>query len=118
MFLNIGRIHPADLQEVYLCFNNNLIDQPRTVVALREITHFGGIVSPEAARVERHYNPTINIEQKNKSAAMKFFQNLVRGPDFHPLFARFLQNSYTNILNFHTDLLYPGENAYLSSKFR
>ena len=75
VFLNIGRIHPGDLRKVYLCFNNNLIDQPRTLVALQEITHFGGIVSPEAARVERHYNPTINIEQKNKSVQIKILSN-------------------------------------------
>ena len=93
-----------------LKFQNSLIDRPDNLVALREITHYGAIVSPESAELYRRTEQGINIPMRNKKAADEFFKNIVRGTDFHKLFSVFLQNSYSNLLEYQTGTCFPGTN--------
>ena len=111
VFLNIGRVHPSDIQEVYICFSNSLIDLPGNLVALKEIVHYGAIVSQEAASFWRELEPQIDVMANNRTAAREFSKTLVRGTDFHGLFALFLQKNYQNILNYTTDLLFAGDSS-------
>jgi hypothetical protein len=78
------------------------------LVALQEIVHFGAIVSPEAAAIYRELDPGISISRVNARAATQFFQTVVHGKNFATLFSLFLQRNFPNLLQYSTELFYPG----------
>lgn len=107
LFLSVGRVHPGDLRQVYICFPNEVIQRSGHLVALREIVHLGAIVSPEAAETYRRLLPGLNVAARNRQAADQFFESLIRGEDFTPLFASFLETHYETILDYMTATLFP-----------
>lgn len=112
VFWNVGRVHPVAMHDVYLCAKNELVTRPDNLVSLREIVHFGALVSPEAKNVHRKLNgPMSNeeIQRINDEAAEKFFKTLISGPDFPGLFSRFFHRHYKDqLLQYLGTLSYPG----------
>ena len=111
VFLSVGRVHPFDVQEVYFCFPNPVIERDNALVALREIVHFGAIVSPEAAAVHKrlHGMNDDGIRQRNRDAARLFFENVFSGEDFIAgVFPRFLQKNFPQVVHYTSSLAYPG----------
>lgn len=108
-FFNVGRVNPGKIHEVYLLFSNTLIEEPDALVAMREIIHFGGIVSPEAGRVHLQNHPHDDIQATNRRAVEAYTQQVFEGRNFRELFRIFLAKHYGPTLNrYITQLLYPG----------
>jgi hypothetical protein len=57
VFMNLGRVHPIDVHPVYFLFPNKLLLGEGVAVALREIVHFGALVSWEAVAVQKRQDP-------------------------------------------------------------
>ena len=109
VFMNVGRVHPGDIQEVYICFPNSEISKEHNLVALQEITHFGAIVSPESARIHESMYPNSSVKRTNKRATENFFKTVIKGETFPKLYASFLQKHFPNLLDYSTNLLFPNE---------
>ena len=108
-FWNVGRVHPEDIQPVYLCAPNTLMQSEGALVAPREITHFGALVSPEAIAVRKQTQPNLDVEERNRSAAQQFFKTVVHGKDFREIFGRFLQRHYPRqYAHYLSAMFYPG----------
>lgn len=95
-FFSVGRCHPGDMQELYICFPHDLVQKPDALVAFKEIVHYGALVSPEAKRIFKAENPGANPNIRNRSAAEKFFSELLTGEQFQELWPRFLQKWFPN----------------------
>ena len=111
VFLSVGRVHPTDVHPVYFLFQNSIAETPGSLVALREIVHFGALVSPEAADFYKRATGkrNLNVEKLNFNAASEFFTNQFSGSDFvNEIFPRFLQKHFSQVNRFTTTLLYPG----------
>ncbi len=109
-FWNVGRVHPADVQDLYLCAPNSLIQSEGALVAPREITHFGALVSPESIAVRRESQPNLDVMKRNQSAVQQFFKTVVKGKDFRNIFGRFLQHHYPReYAHYLSAMFYPGE---------
>ncbi len=108
VFMNVGRVHPADVQEVYLCATNGLIARPGNLVALREVTHFGALVSPEAIATYIRNKLTTDPVAQNEKAVRDYAENVFYGKDFELIFARFLQKFYPqSVAHFLSANIYP-----------
>lgn len=112
VFASIGRVNPFDIQEAYFCFSSALGEKEGAFVALREIVHFGALVSPEAARWKAlALAPAfLDVAARNQQATADFLQNVFRYADFrNEVFPRFLARNFGDNLGMYcTDLLYPG----------
>jgi hypothetical protein len=112
IFLNLGRVHPIDVHPVYFLFPNRIVEEPGTAVALREIVHFGALVSSEAAQAHRAHDPSLTedgVKKRNEEAAREFFKNTFAGDTFiSEIFPRFLQKNYPNVTFFTSSEAYPG----------
>ena len=89
VFLGVGRVHPVDVQESYVLFPSNLVNDPDSFVSMREIVHYGALVSPEAKRKFKRDSPRANPDVVNKYASNKFFSDLLRGENFAEIFPFF-----------------------------
>lgn len=112
VFLNLGRVHPTDVHPVYFLFPNRIIEEPGTAVALREIVHFGALVSDEAIQFHRKHDPSLTedvVKTRNSEAAREFFNNTFAGDAFiEDIFPRFLFKKYPEQTKFTSDIEYPG----------
>lgn len=69
-----------------------------SIVSLRELTDFGGIlVSPEE-RFGKH--DETEVQQVNQRAFEQFISTLVAGSKFHKVFARYLTKNYASVEEF------------------
>lgn len=109
VFLGVGRVHPGDLQDVYICFPNTVLEQKGNLVAIQEIAHHGAIVSPEAAQVYRIGRENLDVSTRNANAADSFFKEVVHGEDFHHIYAPFLQQDFENLLGYITQPYIPSK---------
>lgn len=108
VFLNVWRVHPWDLQDVYFCFRNDIIEQAWNLVSMKEIVHHGWIVSDESARIYLQNDPKLDIEKRNKEAIKKFFDSLLEWKDFHMVFEKFLSMHYSEFIHCYlSDLIFP-----------
>ncbi len=117
VFTSVGRINPLDIQDVYFCFRSNLGEEKDSLVALREIVHFGALVSPEAARWrELALAPEkIDVAQINRIATVEFLQNVFRFEQFRDeIFPRFLMKHFGDALvQYCYRLEFPGTKPQL-----
>lgn len=120
VFLNLGRVHPLDIHPVYFLFPNKLLQEEGAVVALREITHFGALVSWEAVEACRQHTPFFRVDQaprRNADAAKSFFSNVFGGDGFRDqVFPGFLEKNYRNIAHYTSSLEYPGTKVTLERR--
>lgn len=108
VFLNIWRVHPWDIQDVYFCFRNDIIEQSWNMVSMKEIVHHGWIVSDESARICLQNDPKLDIEKRNKEAIKKFFDSLLEWKDFPVVFEKFLSFHYEKFIHCYlSDLTFP-----------
>ena len=117
VFLNLGRVHPLHIHPVYFIFPNKLVEQAGAIASLREIVHFGALVSPEAAAFAQRADRTLTtekIEAINSNAADQFFRNCFRGSQFiSDIFPRFIQQEFPNMIHYSSSFLYPGTEPIL-----
>ena len=108
VFLNVGRVNPGDIHDIYLCFSNEIIEESGSLVAFREVAHYGAKVSPEAARIYTQLHPRVDIDELNRQAVTEYCKDLFFGKDFPALFAKFLQKYYSDTYYIYLrNLLYP-----------
>lgn len=112
VFLNLGRVHPVDVHPVYFLFPNRLLLGDGVAVALREIVHFGALVSWEAVAVKKQHNRGFSDTQarkENAAATKRFLSNVFSGIGFREeIFPRFLEKNYPNVGRYTASIPYPG----------
>jgi len=117
VFLNLGRVHPSDVHPVYFVFPNKLLLSEGVVVALREIVHFGSLVSQERVDLEKSVDSAFTDElalAQNIAAAKSFFSNVYSGSVFRSeVFPKFLEKNYPRVINYSVDINYPGSQLEL-----
>jgi hypothetical protein len=111
--MNLGRVHPIDVHPVYFLFPNKLLLGEGVAVALREIVHFGALVSWEAVAVQKRQDPGFSDDkarQRNAVATQRFLSNVFSGKGFREeIFPRFLEKSYPENIGLYTaSVEYPG----------
>jgi hypothetical protein len=111
-FLNLGRVHALDIHPVYFIFKNSLLESPSVVASLREIVHFGALVSREAEEAALQFRRGAtpkSIEQGNQRAAQDFFRQCFDGGAFRgEVFPKFLAKNYPDVSNYWIDETFPG----------
>jgi hypothetical protein len=107
VFLNIWRVNPWDIHDMYFCFWNNIINKTWTLVSLKEIVHYGGLVSEEAEGVYKDKYPTADTHAINEKASKDFLENVMTGKDFSTIFPYFLQKEYASFKEYQQNLSYP-----------
>jgi hypothetical protein len=111
VFLNLGRVHPFSVHPVYFVFPNSITKTAGAIASLREIVHFGALVSKEAEDFAKKANPKLTdnkIKNINRQAEVEFFKNSYRGADFiSEVFPRFIQREFPQIQHYTSSLMFP-----------
>jgi len=111
-FLNLGRVHALDIHPVYFIFKNSLLESSSVVVSLREIVHFGALVSKEAEKAALEFRRGVtpkSIKKGNQHAAKDFFRQCFGGGVFRgEVFPKFLAKNYHDVSKYWTDEAFPG----------
>jgi hypothetical protein len=76
-------------------------------VSLKEIVHYGGLVSEEAEGVYKDKYPTADTHAINEKASKDFLENVMTGKDFSTIFPYFLQKEYASFKEYQQNLSYP-----------
>jgi hypothetical protein len=111
-FLNLGRVHALDIHPVYFVFKNSLLESSSVVVSLREIVHFGALVSREAEKAALQFRRGAtpkSIEQGNQRAAQDFFRQCFDGGVFRgEVFPKFIAKNYPDVSKYWINEAFPG----------
>jgi hypothetical protein len=111
-FLNLGRVNASDIHPVYFIFKNSLLESSSVVVSLREIVHFGALVSKEAEKAALEFRRGVtpkSIKQGNQRAAQDFFRQCFDGGVFRrEVFPKFLAKNYDDVSKYWTEETFPG----------